>query len=120
MKIIKAAFSKTFPITQYYEKIYLEAELNDGDDARQVLYDLKKQVNTFFYESNAAAEKQMGTQVKEVTTIEEDKDWEKVKLQLAGFKYKEDAEMFLAVTDYRMTIEAKQIINSKPSKNEKK
>jgi len=63
MKIIKAAFSKTFPITQYYEKIYLEAELNDGDDARQVLYDLKKQVNTFFYESNAAAEKQMGTQV---------------------------------------------------------
>lgn len=70
MRIIKAAFSKTFPITQYYEKIYLEAELNEGDDARQVLYDLKKQVQSFFYESNAAAEKQIGSVVKTIEPFE--------------------------------------------------
>ena len=65
-RIIKAAFSKTFPITQYYEKIYLEAELNDGDDARTVLYDLKKQVQDFFYESTKAAEKMSGVSVEVV------------------------------------------------------
>lgn len=68
MRVIKAAFSKTFPISQYYEKVYLEAELNEDDDTRKVLYDLKKQVQDFFYESTAAAEKQMGTHVVEPTT----------------------------------------------------
>lgn len=63
MRIIKCAYSKTFPISQYFEKIYLEAELNEGDDVRKELYNLKKQVNDFFYESNAAMEKQMGTKV---------------------------------------------------------
>ena len=58
MKIIKAGFSKTFPLNQYYEKVWVEAELNDGEDERQVLYDLKRKVETFFFESSAAAEKQ--------------------------------------------------------------
>lgn len=60
-RIIKCAYSKTFPISQYFEKIYLEAEINESDDVRKELYNLKKLVNDFFYENNAAAEKQMGT-----------------------------------------------------------
>ena len=58
MKIVKAGFSKTFPYQQYFEKIWLEAELNEGDDERQVLYELKKTAENFFYESKGAAEKQ--------------------------------------------------------------
>lgn len=59
MRIIKASFSKTFPINQYFEKVFLEAELNEGEDERQVLYDLKRKVENFFYESKGASEKQM-------------------------------------------------------------
>ncbi len=57
-KIIKAGFSKTFPTGQYFEKIFLEAEIIEGDNVRNVLYDLKKQIEQFHYESNKAAEKQ--------------------------------------------------------------
>lgn len=64
MKIIKAGFSKTFPINQYYEKVWVEAELNKGEDERKVLYDLKKKVEDFFYESKGVEEKQINTQVK--------------------------------------------------------
>lgn len=58
-RVIKAGFSKTFPYQQFYEKIWLEAELNEGDDERQVLYELKKTAENFFYESKGAAEKQI-------------------------------------------------------------
>lgn len=58
MKIIKVGFSKTFPLQQYYEKIWMEAELNDEDDERQSLYALKKKVEDFFFESKGVVEKQ--------------------------------------------------------------
>lgn len=65
MIIRKAAYTKTYPIANLgvWEKIYIEADINEGEDVRQCLYDLKKQVENFHYESNKAAEKQMGTQV---------------------------------------------------------
>ena len=66
MKIVKCGFSKTFPTGPYYEKIFLEAEVIEGDDIRQSLYALKKQIEQFHFESQAAAEKQMGTQVTDV------------------------------------------------------
>lgn len=68
MTIIKIAYSKTYPITHLgsWEKILLEAQLIAGEDVRQSLYDLKKQVENFHYESNKAAEKQIGTTIKDV------------------------------------------------------
>lgn len=62
MKIIKAGFSKTFPTAAYFEKIFLEAEIIEGDNVRNVLYDLKKQIEQFHYESNKAADKQKEAQ----------------------------------------------------------
>lgn len=60
MTIKTVAYSKTYPIANLgvWEKIYLEATINEGEDVRQCLYDLKKQVENFHYESNEAAEKQ--------------------------------------------------------------
>lgn len=66
MRVIKCGFSKTFPYQQYFEKIWLEAELNEGDDERQVLYELKKTAENFFYESKGAAEKQKEGELTEV------------------------------------------------------
>lgn len=62
MTIVKIAYSKTYPITNLgaWEKILLEAQLIAGEDVRQCLYDLKKQVENFHYESNKSAEKQLG------------------------------------------------------------
>lgn len=72
MRIVKAMFSKTFPIGIYFEKIFLEAELTDQDDVRKCLYDLKRQVENFHFESNKADEKK----------IEKEKVVEETKLPL--------------------------------------
>lgn len=60
MKISKIAYSKTFPVSinGTWEKIYLEADVIEGEDVRQCLYALKKQVTDFHFESNKAAEKE--------------------------------------------------------------
>lgn len=60
MKITKAHYFHTFPnpTTGQWQKIGLEAELNEIDDYKKCLYDLKRLVTDFYYESNKAAEKQ--------------------------------------------------------------
>jgi hypothetical protein len=68
MKITKIGFSKTFPTGPYFEKIFLEAEVIEGDDIRQSLYALKKEIEQFHYQSVAAEEKQMGTVTEAVIT----------------------------------------------------
>lgn len=42
-----------------------------------------------------------------------DEEWEKVKAILSSFEFKDEAQEYLNTTEYKMTIEAKQIINSK-------
>lgn len=57
MKPKTVTYSKTFPIPPFYEKIIVELELHDGDDPRLCLYEARKIVNDFHYESNAAEKK---------------------------------------------------------------
>lgn len=49
-----------------------------------------------------------------------DQEWQAIKQWLESCVSKEEAQEYINTTSYNMTIEAKQIINSKPSKNEKK
>lgn len=59
MKYKECSFSETFPLPNgHYQKIFVTAELEGTDDPRQALYEVKKVVHSFFYESNKAAEKQ--------------------------------------------------------------
>jgi hypothetical protein len=58
MKINKVGFVETFPVGDKWQKVIMEAELVEGDDPRKCLYELKRQVEDFFYESNGAAKKQ--------------------------------------------------------------
>lgn len=58
MKITKIGYSKTYQIgLANFEKLWLEADVTEGDDIRQCQYALKKQVESFHFESNKAAEK---------------------------------------------------------------
>lgn len=61
MQVSKVGYSKTYPlsISGAWEKIFVEADLNEGDDARQALYECKRQVESFHFESNKAAEKKI-------------------------------------------------------------
>lgn len=56
MKITKVFYSKTFPIQMAWEKIGVEIETTD-DSPKNALYEAKKIVENFHYESNKAAEK---------------------------------------------------------------
>lgn len=55
----KIGYSKTYPILSIgvWEKIWIEEEVPEETDTREVLYELKKQVENFHYESNRADEK---------------------------------------------------------------
>ena len=70
MKITKLHYFDTFEIIQghrRFTKVGFEAELDDEfDDVRDCYYKLKRKSEELFYESKAAAEKQMGTQVTDV------------------------------------------------------
>src|ERR1035437_10006262 len=133
MKITKLHYFDTYEIFQgnrRFTKLGFEAELDtDHDNLRDCYYDLKRKSEELFYESKAAAEKQMGTQVKDVMqntwfTNEEilarenetDIEWQQIKDKLSKIKWKEEAQEYLETTKYNMLIEAKQIINQKKSK----
>lgn len=67
MKTTKVSYTKTYPIpsTGVWEKIFVEAELEPGDDARFCLYNCKKIVENFHFESNKADEKKANGNVGE-------------------------------------------------------
>lgn len=53
-------------------------------------------------------------------SVDEDLEWKSVLSMLKDIEFKEDAQEFIETTPYRLTIAAKNIINSKKLKNEKK
>lgn len=55
----KLGYSKTYPILNIgvWEKIWIEEEVPIEADTRKCLYELKKQVENFHFESNKADEK---------------------------------------------------------------
>lgn len=69
MKIVKLHYFDTYEIFQgnrRFTKIGFEVEIDeDYEKVRDCFYTLKRQSEELFYESKAAAEKQMGTQIQE-------------------------------------------------------
>ena len=57
MIVKSVSYSRTYPITNGWEKIFIEGEVSGDEDAREALYECKKIVNNFHYESNKAEEK---------------------------------------------------------------
>lgn len=63
----KIGYSKTYPILNIgvWEKIWIEEEVPAEMDSRTVLYGLKKQVESFHFESNKADEKKAQQELEE-------------------------------------------------------
>ncbi len=70
MKIEKVFFFKTYPnpITGNWEKVGVEGSLQPGEDARSALYEAKKTVENFHYESNGVDRKNEVIQVQKTRT----------------------------------------------------
>jgi vacuolar-type H+-ATPase subunit H len=66
MKITKVFYSKTFPIQMAWEKIGVEIETAD-DTPKNALYEAKRIVEQFHYQSNKAAEKALQTEKETIT-----------------------------------------------------
>ena len=116
----KIGYSKTYPILNIgvWEKIWIEEEVPEEADTRKVLYDLKKQVENFHYESNKADEKKSeeNKPVKKDTS-EADKKTEKeiaeLKTTLEAINSYDQALEVLQASPYKYSIELKQIVMSK-------
>jgi len=71
---MKIGYSKTYPLpaSGCYEKIWLEDEIEncDMEVVRNAQYALKKQVESFHFESNKAAEKQLRVEPENPQTTE--------------------------------------------------
>lgn len=125
--IIKTiSFTKTLQVNTYtWEKVGFVGELAEKDVPETELQTLKDFVDNYFKESlsqemrgttvRVVDEGQVGLSKKEQDVT--DKLFVKVKEKLSKFNNKEDAQAYLDTTEFKMTIEAKQLVNILPLKN---
>lgn len=116
-------YSKTFPLTKEgaYEKIIVERELFEGDDERKELYEAKRIVTDFHFESNKAEEKkEVAAKTKMEVDLVTEGQWLQVKEKLQSIKFREEAAAYLDSTDFKLTVEAKNIVNLKPLQTNEK
>ena len=57
MIVTKVSYSRTYPIDLIWEKIFVEASLSEGENVRDALYECKRTVESFHYESTKADQK---------------------------------------------------------------
>lgn len=130
MKIKSATYSITFELPfefgiERWRKVGLEIEPEKNEKVEGILDAVDKQIKTWheakFPELYGKAKPQ---KLPVINTsgeyVNEDKEWEEVKEQLNSFKFKEDAQAYLDLTPFKLTLIAKNIIKNKPSKNETK
>jgi hypothetical protein len=130
MKIKSTTYSVTFelPIEAGFErwrKIGLEIEHEKNEKAEDVWDSVHKQVKTWHESRFPELYGKVKPKILPVINTSadyanEDEEWDRVKGTLRQFKFKEDAQLYLDTTQYKLTLEAKKLVNNKPSKNEKK
>lgn len=130
MKVKSVSYSITFELPpefgiERWRKIGLEIEPEKSEVVEQVLDGVDKQIKTWheakFPELYGKAKpKTLPVINTSGDYVKEDEEWNKVKEALNAFKFREDAQAYLDLTPFKLTIEAKKIILNKPSKNEKK
>lgn len=97
--------------------------VNEGEDEKLAF---KKGMNSLIEANKEFSKvpviqgsKSMVSNITVIPDENEEQEWQKVKEKLSHFKYSEDAYSYLVMTPYQFMIEAKTIVNNKPSKNEK-
>jgi hypothetical protein len=129
MKIKSVNYSITFELPfesgiERWRKIGLEIEPDKGEIFEGILDNVDKQIKTWhesrFPELYGKPKKLPVLNVSGEHITDEDKEWILVKNHLFLYETREEAQEFLDKTDFKLTLEAKKIVQNKPSKNEKK
>lgn len=124
MKIKSVNYSITFELPfefgiERWRKVGLEIEPDKGESSEQVLDTVDKLIKTWHemkFPELYGKPKKLPVINTSGDYVKEDEEWNRVKGGLESFEFKEDAQEFLDCTDYKITLEAKKIVNNKPSK----
>ena len=126
MKVKSVSYSITFELPpefgiERWRKIGLEIEPEKSEVVEQVLDVVDKQIKTWheakFPELYGKAKpKTLPVINTSADYSNEDEEWNKVKEALNAFKFREDAQAYLDITPFKLTLEAKKIVNSKEKK----
>lgn len=137
MKIERITYQRTYSLGSFInERVGCEIQLEEGDDVQETinqaraiadknhtdnnpqLYGQTPNFNNINTVQSNIQEAIPALQINEPAILE-DKEWNAVKDKLMSFETREDAQAYINTTPYKLTIEAKKIINSKKPKNEK-
>lgn len=126
MKIKSVNYSITFELPfefgiERWRKVGLEIEPEKGEVAEQILDAVDKQIKSWheakFPELYGKAKpKKLPVINTSGDYVKEDEEWNKVKEALNAFKFREDAQAYLDLTPFKLTLEAKKIVSQKPIK----
>lgn len=126
MTIDRVTYQKIFPTGMAYlnHKIGVEVQVDDNDNPDAVFEYAKQKVEQWNIESNpgmAAAMEYMGgvaqpVKFNEAKDEQPDQEFEDLKLKLSEIDFYEDAKAYLDSTDFKHTMEAKLLINTKKRK----
>jgi hypothetical protein len=127
MKVKSVSYSITFELPpefgiERWRKIGLEIEPEKAEVVEQVLDGVDKQIKTWheakFPELYGKAKPKNPLPVINTSAdySNEDEEWNKVKEALNAFKFREDAQAYLDLTPFKLTLEAKKIVSQKPIK----
>ena len=120
MKITSISFTKTLQTDACtWHKLGIEAQMEEKDTPPEAIKTLETFVDNYFKEKVPKPEKK-SLVPKMVGKKEQDaidNVFLLVKEKLSGFDNREDAQAYLDTTEFKMTIEAKQLVNNLPLKN---
>lgn len=89
-----------------------KVSVDEGEVPEEVFQSLKKRLDSWLPNP---FETTISKQVVDHGTIL-DPEFDALKMKLHEFEFREDAMEYLLTTDFKLAIEAKNIVNSKPSK----
>lgn len=124
MPLDKILVSRTFHLgDSNFFKIGQEGTISEGETREQLTEDAMGFIHTtvkkYFPYADVVSEIENKKKEDVTNVVEEDKEWNKIKKKLSAFEFSEDAQEFLNNTDYKLLIEAKKIVQSKPNKIKK-
>lgn len=127
MPLDKITVSRTFHLgDSNFFKVGQEGTIAEGESREELTADamgyIYSTLKKYCPETDIVnpLEKKKELPVIEISSpVEEDKEWNKIKKKLSSIEFMEDAQEYLNTTDYKLLIQAKKIVQSKPNKIKK-
>ncbi len=107
-------FTKEFNYHGMSEWIGVEASLDPGENVEEAILKAREQVVATF---NKTIPPIQVDKIKNIAPDGTDVEFEALKVKLSKIEFREDAQAYLETTDFRMAIQAKNLVNKKPLKN---